>query len=88
MTLRMNAERKGWDLKEVRVDLEHEKAALSKVGAEGTPKVDRWTRVLHLTGNLDQTQRARLLEIADKCPVHRSLESPVHIDMTLSPDPA
>lgn len=88
MTLRMYAERKGWDLQEVRVDLEHEKVAPAEVGAEGTRKVDRWTRVLHLTGNLDEEQRARLLEIADKCPVHRTLESQVHIDTTLSPDPA
>lgn len=50
--------------------------------------MDRWTRVLHLTGNVDETQCARLLEIAHKCPVHRTLENPVHIDTTLSPDPA
>ena len=49
--------------------------------------MDRWTRVLHLTSDVDETQHARLLEIADKCPVHRTLESTVHIDTTLSPDP-
>lgn len=50
--------------------------------------MDRWTRVLHLTSDVDETQRASLPEIADKCQVHRTLESTVHIDTTLSLDPA
>ena len=41
--------------------------------------IDRIERVITLVGNLDAEQRARLMEIADKCPVHRTLESEINI---------
>lgn len=68
MTLRMYANQKKWDLKKVSVKLTHTKA----VDAENK-KTDMITRDITLAGNLDETQRARLLEIANKCPVHRTL---------------
>jgi len=77
MTLRMYAERKGLPLDRVAVRLSHKKIHAqdceeceTKVG-----KVDLIDRELTLTGDLDAAQRQRLLEIADMCPVHRTLES-------------
>jgi putative redox protein len=74
MTIRMYARRKGWPLDHVQVGVSHDKvhAQDAKSGAGG--KADTFTRVIHLTGNLSAEQRARLLEIADRCPVHRTLE--------------
>ena len=46
-------------------------------------KIDRIERVIELSGALDDAQRAKLLEIANKCPVHRTLHSEVHIPTTL-----
>ncbi|MEM6307207.1 MAG: osmotically inducible protein C, partial [Pseudomonadota bacterium] len=47
-------------------------------------KIDQFHRVIHLSGALDTDQRQRLLEIADKCPVHKTLESVSHIATTLA----
>lgn len=70
MTLRMYASQKKWDLKKVTVRLTHQK----EDGADGK-KIDRITRDITVEGNLDDAQRQRLLEIANKCPVHRTLEN-------------
>lgn len=70
MTLRMYANQKKWDLKKVSVKLTHHK----EDGADGK-KVDHIERHITVEGNLDETQRQRLLEIANKCPVHRTLEN-------------
>jgi putative redox protein len=72
MTIRMYARRKGWPLDNVTVDVDHGKCHVSD--RQNGDKIDRFTRNIHLTGNLDADQRARLLEIADKCPVHKTLE--------------
>lgn len=69
MTLRMYAAQKGWVLTRVTTVVNHE-----KVVGEGNLKVDVFTRIIKLEGALDETQRERLLEIADKCPVSRTLE--------------
>ncbi len=81
MTLRMYAMRKGLDLKSSTVKVRH-----SKVHAEDCAdcetakgKVDEFQRELTLAGDLDQEQRERLLEIADMCPVHRTLHSEVKV---------
>ena len=68
MTLRLYADRKGWPLQRTRVAVRHDKVA-------GQTPADLFDRKIALEGPLDAEQTARLLEIADKCPVHRTLES-------------
>ncbi|MBY6055818.1 bifunctional alpha/beta hydrolase/OsmC family protein [Leisingera daeponensis] len=75
MTLRMYARRKGWPLEGISVDVSHDKVHAQDALPSGPAKIDQFTRVIHLSGPLDDAQRARLLEIAGKCPVHRTLES-------------
>ena len=77
MTLRMYAERKGWPLERVVVRLHHDKVHAEDCAECETRegKIDRLERVIALAGPLDAEQRQRLLEIANKCPVHRTLES-------------
>ncbi len=75
MTIRMYARRKKWPLEYVWVDVTHNKvhAQDAEVGAK-TQKIDSFRREIHLGGDLEDDQRKRLLEIADKCPVHKTLE--------------
>jgi len=77
MTLRMYADHKKLPLDKVTVRLTHEKIHASDCADCETKegKVDLIERELEITGDLDADQRQRLLEIADKCPVHRTLES-------------
>lgn len=86
MTLKMYAARKKWELKEVRVYLNHEKVHLmdSENVEEANAKVSQFTRILELEGDLDQVQRNRLLEIANRCPVHRTLEEDILIQTLLA----
>lgn len=81
MTLQMYARRKKWDLKEVVVHLEHYKdyAADLENMEDQKSKIDHFDRCLELKGDLDETQKNRLLEIANKCPVHRTLHSDVKV---------
>jgi putative redox protein len=72
MTVRLYADRKAWPLERVRVSVRHEKTA-------GQTPPDVFQRLIALDGPLDAEQRARLLEIADKCPVHRTLEGGAHV---------
>ena len=84
MTLRLYAERKALPLDEVTVRLTHSKihAADCETCETKEGMLDRIDRAITLSGNLDETQRARLLEIADKCPVHRTLTSEIDIRTT------
>jgi putative redox protein len=68
MTMRMYAERHGWPVGRISVVLQHEKIA----GADGG-RIDRFERTIQVAGDLDDTQRARLLAIAEKCPVSETL---------------
>ncbi|HSP74905.1 MAG TPA: alpha/beta fold hydrolase [Cryobacterium sp.] len=86
MTVRMYAQRKKWPLEKVTVTLRHSRIhAQDCVTCETeTGQVDRIERVIRFDGDLDGDQRRRLLEIADKCPVHRTLRSEIIIDTTVS----
>lgn len=81
MTIRMYADRKGIPLQGVVVTLAHEKVHAQDCAEceTKTGKIDRITRRIALSGSLDGATRGRLLEIADKCPVHRTLHSEVQI---------
>ncbi len=85
MTLRMYADRKGWPLAAVTVRLRHERIhARDCETCEATEgRVDRITRRIRLAGPLEGAQRRRLLEIADRCPVHRTLRGEVDVTTTL-----
>ncbi|MEO0639656.1 MAG: OsmC family protein, partial [Bacteroidota bacterium] len=85
MTLRMYADRKGWDLQEVRVHLQHSKVYAEDQGEVESkkPMIDHIERVLELEGDLDEKQRARLVQIADKCPVHRTLHNEIKVETRL-----
>jgi putative redox protein len=85
MTLRMYADHKQWPLKEVVVSLSHKKIHARDCQACETDSVmvDRIERDLEVKGPLDASQSKRLMEIADRCPVHRTLESKVKIKTTL-----
>lgn len=81
MTLKMYADRKKWDLEEVNVHVSHSKAHASDCGECDTKnkKIDVFEREIEILGNLDEAQIKRLLEIADRCPVHRTLHEQVEV---------
>ena len=85
MTLNMYARHKQLPLESVRVDVQHGKIHAQdcqECEAE-SGKIDRFERSIHLQGDLSDSQRQRLLEIADRCPVHRTLHSEVSISSKL-----
>jgi putative redox protein len=81
MTVALYARRKGWPLEEVIVRLSHSRIhAVDCAECETkTGRLDRVDWTLQFLGDLAPEQRTRLLEIAQKCPVHRTLRSEVHI---------
>lgn len=81
MTLRMYAEMKKLPLQRVRVKLSHRKIHAEDCADCSTRegKVDEITREIELHGDLTDEQRQRLLEIANKCPVHRTLTSEIKV---------
>ena len=83
MTIRMYARRKGWPLTHVSVDVTHDKVHGQDATTETRAKIDSFTRTIRLEGDLDDAQRQRLLEIADRCPVHQTLERSNHIETKL-----
>jgi putative redox protein len=85
MTVGMYARRKQWPLEAVRVRLAHDKVhAKDCVDCEDKgAKIDRIEREVELIGALSEEQRARLLEIANHCPVHKTLTSKIDIQTRL-----
>lgn len=76
MTIRMYAEHKRLPLERVVVEVEHNKVHSQdseQASAGAARKIDQFTRTLHITGDLDPAVRQRMAEIADRCPVHRTL---------------
>ena len=81
MTLRMYADRKGWPLEQVRVVLTHSRSYAEDCAEcdKTTTMIDRIERQITLTGELSEEQRQRLLQIANRCPVHTTLTSKIEI---------
>ncbi|WP_372783970.1 OsmC family protein [Phenylobacterium sp.] len=77
MTLRLYAERKGWPLTKVEVSVLHHRASLEAR--------DRFDRTISLEGPLDEAQKAQLLQIAERCPVHRTLDRGADVRTALNP---
>ncbi len=84
MTIRMYARRKKWPLEHVSVDVTHDKIHATDCDhcAGGDHKIDQFRRVITLEGDLDDAQIARLMQVADRCPVHRTLEGEIEIVTT------
>jgi len=86
MTMQMYARRKKWDLQEVVVHLDHYKDYAQDMEAvvdKKPPKMDHFDRVIEMKGDLSAEQKTRLMEIADRCPVHRTMHSEVKVNTTL-----
>lgn len=88
MTIRMYAERKKWPLQRATVTVRQKKihAADCAECETGGGNIDSFEREIEMVGPLDREQRAKLLEIADKCPVHRTLHREVRVITTLRPE--
>jgi len=86
MTLQMYATRKGWPLEEAVVRLKHRKVHSADCERSETEdaRIDQIDREIELVGPLDEAQRERLMQIADRCPVHRTLEAGVRIETSQS----
>lgn len=86
MTLRMYANHKKLDLQDIEVELHHSKIHAKDCESceEQESLIDQITRTITLTGQLNNQQRERLLEIADKCPVHKTLENQINIVTEIS----
>jgi len=81
MTIQMYARRKKWNLDFVETHVNHSKThAIDCDNCENTAaKIDTFEREIILTGELTEDQKTKILEIADKCPVHKTLNNPVQI---------
>ena len=81
MTISFYARRRGWPLESVTVSLHHSKIhAIDCAECETKEgKIDRIEREIHLAGSLTEEQRSKLMEIADRCPVHQTLTSEINI---------
>jgi putative redox protein len=81
MTISLYARSKGWPLENVTVSLHHSKIHATDCAECETKvgKIDRIEREIHLAGNLTAEQRAKLMEIADRCPVHQTLTSEINV---------
>ena len=85
ITLRMYINRKGWDVQRIRVRVDYSRDYKEDCEScsAGERKIDVFERAIHLEGDLDEAQRSRILEIANKCPVHITLENKARIETRL-----
>lgn len=85
ITLKMYANRKNWKLEEVLIHLSHDKiyAEDCRECETETGKIDKIERKIKLKGKLDDKQKQRLMEIADRCPVHRTLHSEILVKTSM-----
>jgi len=85
MTLRIYADRRKWPLERARISLRHRKVhAQDCIDCDQKPaKMDVVDRVITLDGALTDEQRAKLLEIAERCPVHQTLQTKIQVNTTL-----
>ncbi|MGB5556243.1 MAG: OsmC family protein, partial [Flavobacteriaceae bacterium] len=81
MTIQMYVKRKGWSLENVEVHTSYGKFHAADCGncESENAKIDTFNREIRLLGDLDEKQAARILQIADKCPVHRTLSSKTQV---------
>ncbi len=81
MTLRMYANRKDLDIKEIKVHVSHSKRYSDDVAQNNQPaaRIEHFERLVEIEGNIDENQRQRILEIANKCPVHKTLEGEITV---------
>ncbi len=86
MTLRMYANRKGWDVKNIKVHLNHDKKYVDDCESCEKPnaKLDHIHKTIEVEGNLDEKQLERLLDISKKCPVHKTLQSEMRINTEMA----
>lgn len=84
MTIKMYADRKGFPLEGVHIELEHSRDHVEDCNtcSNDDNRIDVIDRAITLTGDLTEEQRTRLMEIADRCPVHRTLENRIDIHST------
>jgi putative redox protein len=83
ITLRMYADRKSWPLEQVSVTVAHAKIHAADCETKAG-RIDRFERTLRLAGALSAEQRSRLAEIAERCPVHRTLQGEVQIETRIA----
>ena len=82
MTLHVYAKHKKWDLQEVKVHVDHEKKKVEQKDGN-TIQQDVLTKKIEIFGNLDESQIKRLVEIGDRCPIHKTLHSDLQISSEL-----
>ena len=85
MTLNNYARLKKLDVQSVQTDVTHDRihAEDCETCEKAQGKIDQFSRIITITGNLTDAQRKRMLEIADRCPVHRTLENEIIVKTTL-----
>lgn len=84
MTMKMYAHKKSWKLTEALVHVEHDRIHHEDSSEEKKRYIDTFKKVIELQGDLDIDQRKRLIEIASRCPVHRTLQNEIRIDTEIN----
>ena len=83
MTIQMYAKHKDWPLSDVEVHINYEKVHAEDADSNSSKKIDTFSREIVLNGNINEEQKEKLLQIANKCPVHKTLSSQIQIKTKL-----